>query len=90
MTKRTIRYDHDKTCPGQKVEREKIPVQRRVPLVKRVQEPSTMVVEQKVNIPEELIEAEVKKRIQNHVHDRMHQRIKLKEERIKKLASQIV
>lgn len=87
MTKRTLRYDHDKTCPGQKVEREKMPVQRRVK-VKTIEKKE--VVEHKVNIPEELIEEEVKKRIQNHVHDRMHQKMKLKEERIKKLASQIV
>jgi len=90
MTKRTLRYDHDKTCPGQKVEREKIPVQRRVAVVKRALEPSTINTVTKVNIPEELIEEEVKKRIQNHVHDRTHQKMKLKEERIKKIASQIV
>ncbi len=76
MTKRTLRYDHDKTCPGQKVEREKIPVQRRVAVVKRALETSTINTVTKVNIPEELTEEEVKKRIQNHVHDRMHQEMK--------------
>ena len=81
MTKRTLRYDHDKTCPGQKIERETIPVQRRIK-----KEP----VEQKqITIPEELIVQEVQKRMQNSVQDRIHHKLKLKEERIKKLASQI-
>jgi hypothetical protein len=87
MTKRTLRYDHEKTCSGVKIEREKIPVKRRTPVKKEVDEKET--VETKINIPEEIIEQEVKKRIQNSVQDRIHQRMKVKEEKIKKLASQI-
>lgn len=101
MTKRTLRYDHHKTCPGEKVEREKIPVQRRIK--KEVVETKSST--QPINIPEEiierppkgvlgpeallLVEQEVKKRIQSSVQDRIHQRLKVKEEKIKKLATQI-
>ena len=30
MTKTTLRYHHDKTCPGEKVNKEKLPVKKRV------------------------------------------------------------
>lgn len=101
MTCRTLRYDHHKTCPGEKVEREKIPVQRRIKkeVVETKQPPAH------IHIPEEiieqpskrvlgpeamlLVEQEVKKRIMSSVQDRLHQRLKLKEEKIKKLATQI-
>ena len=85
MTKRTLRYDHHKICPGEKVDREQIPVQRRIKkeVVETKQPPAPM------RIPEDIIEQEVKKRIQSSIQDRMQQRLKLKEERIKKLASQI-
>ena len=85
MTKRTLRYDHRKTCPGEKVEREKIPVQRRIKkeVVETKRPPAP------IRIPEEIIEQEVKKRILSSVQDRLHQRLKLKEEKIKKLATQI-
>ena len=88
MTKRTLRYDHPKTCPGEKIEREKIPVKRRAPIKKEtvVEKPAQPV---PLNVPEEIIEQEVKKRIQNTIQDRMQQRLKLKEEKIKKLATQI-
>ena len=97
MSKRTLRYDHPKTCPGEKVDREKIPVKKRI---KKVESPSDSrylrEVESKpepvkttINIPEEIIEQEVKKRIQNTVNDRIQQRIKQKEEKIKKLSAHI-
>ncbi len=82
MTKRTLRYDHDKTCKGNPVEREKIPVKKRV----KKESPAPA---QAITIPEHVIEEEVKKRIQNTIQDRMQQKLKLKEERIKKLAEKI-
>ena len=30
MTKTTLRYHHDKTCPGEKVNKEELPVKKRV------------------------------------------------------------
>ncbi len=103
MSRRTLRYDHDKTCPGEKIDREKIPVKKRIKkeVVKHIESPSTT-----LNVPEEiieqlpqgvlgrdvehLVELEVKKRIQNTVNEKINQRIKQKEEKIKKLAAQIV
>ena len=87
ISKRTLRYDHEKTCSGEKIDREKIPVKRRAPIKKEVVESN---IENKINIPEEIIEQEVKKRIQNSVHERMQQRLKFKEEKIRKLSAQIV
>ena len=84
MTKRTLRYDHDKSCKGAPIKREDIPVQKRIKKVSETQKQTVP-----LNIPEEIIEQEVKKRIQNTIQDRMHQRLKLKEEKIKKLATQI-
>ena len=84
MTKRTLRYDHEKTCPGEPIVRESVPVKRR-PVSKKENETPA----QPINIPDELIEQEVKKRMQNTSQDRMQQKIKLKEDRIKKLATQI-
>jgi hypothetical protein len=85
MTKRTLRYDHPKTCKGAPINREDIPVQKRV-------KPTTprKVVEQPMQvIPSEIIEQEIKKRIQSSIQERMHLKIKQKEERIKKLAEKI-
>ena len=86
MTKRTLRYDHDKTCKGAPVKREDIPVKKRV---KKVSSPKQATTQQEIIIPEHIIEQEVKKRIQLSVQDRMQQRLKLKEERIKKLSANI-
>ena len=74
MTKRTLRYNH-KTCPGMKVIRDEIPVKKR--------EKPQVVNDKPIYIPEEIIENEVKKRIQ----DKLTQKIRLKEEKIKKLSS---
>jgi ssDNA-binding Zn-finger/Zn-ribbon topoisomerase 1 len=87
MTKRTLRYDHDKTCKGAPINREDIPVQKRVkktnsPKQQQQTPPQTI-------IPEHIIEQEVKKRIQSTLQDRVQQRLKLKEERIKKLSANI-
>ena len=81
MTKRTLRYDHPKTCKGAPINREDIPVQKRT-------KAPTKVVEQTI-IPEDVIENEVKKRIQNTIQDRMQMKLKQKEDRIKKLAEKI-
>ena len=39
MTKTTLRYHHDKTCPGEKVNREDIPVKKRTIKEKVVEVP---------------------------------------------------
>lgn len=85
MTKRTLRYDHEKTCPGEPVVREAIPVKRRAPIKKDVEKKPEAI----INIPNEVIEEEIKKRLQNTAQERLQQRLKLKEEKIKKLATQI-
>ena len=74
MSKRTLRYNH-KTCPGTKIIRDEIPVKKR--------EKPKVVDDKPIYIPEEIIENEVKKRIQ----DKLTQKIRLKEEKIKKLSS---
>ena len=84
MTKRTLRYDHDKTCKGAPIKREDVPVQKRVKKVVEEKQPPPQVI-----IPEHIIEQEIKKRIQSTVQDRVQQRMKLKEERIKKLSAHI-
>ena len=81
MTKRTLRYDHPKTCKGAPINREDIPVQKRTKAPPKIVEP--------IIIPEDVIENEVKKRIQNTIQDRMQMKLKQKEERIKKLAEKI-
>ena len=83
MTKRTLRYDHPKTCKGAPINREEIPVQ------KRTKPASPPKVVQPTVIPDDIIEQEVKKRIQNSIQDRLHMKLKQKEERIKKLAEKI-
>ena len=74
-------YDHDKTCPGLKIDREQIPVKRRTRIKKKVVE-TKRVTEDEINIPKRIIEHEVKKRIQTSVQDRKQQRMELKEDRI--------
>ena len=39
MTKTTLRYHHDKTCPGEKVNKEKLPVKKRIIKEKTVEIP---------------------------------------------------
>jgi hypothetical protein len=57
MTKRTLRYDHPKTCKGAPINREDIPVQ------KRVKPPTAQkAVEQPTQIPNDIIEQEIKKK----------------------------
>ena len=62
ITKRTLRYDHPKTCKGAPINREEIPVQKRT---KSVAPPKVV---EKTVIPDDIIEQEVKKRI-NSEHD---------------------
>jgi hypothetical protein len=85
MTKRTLRYDHPKTCKGAPINREDIPVQKRVkpPTTQKVVEQTTQL------IPNDIIEQEIKKRIQSSIQERMQLKLKQKEERIKKLAEKI-
>ena len=86
MTKRTLRYDHDKTCKGAPIKREDIPVQKRA---KKTNSPKQQQTLPQTIIPEHIIEQEIKKRIQSSLQDRVQQRMKLKEERIKKLSANI-
>ena len=74
MTKRTLRYNH-KTCPGMKIIRDEIPVKKR--------EKPKVVDDQPIYTPEEIIKNGIKKRTQ----DKLTQKIRLKEEKIKKLSS---
>ena len=87
MTKRTLRYDHDKTCKGAPIKREDIPVQKRVKkLASPKQTPAAVAtIPAPSSIPEHVIEREVNKRIQ----DRLLQKVRVKEEKIKKLAALI-
>lgn len=89
MSKRTLRYDHDKTCKGAPVKREDIPVKKRIKKTSSPKQISKPKENQEIIIPEHIIEQEVKKRIQSSVQDRIQQKMKLKEERIKKLSAQI-
>ena len=83
MTKRTLRYDHPKTCKGAPINRDEIPVQ------KRTKPASPPKVVQPTVIPDDIIEQEVKKIIQNSIQDRLQMKLRQKEERIKKLAEKI-
>ena len=89
MTKRTLRYDHDKTCKGAPIKREDIPVQKRVKkLATPEQTPAVVATVPSATVPEgveHVIEREVNKRIQ----DRLLQKVRVKEEKIKKLAALI-
>ena len=85
MTKRTLRYDHPKTCPGQAIEREKIPVKKRTKTEPEAK-PQTKAT---LTIPEDVIEHEIKKRLNNSIQERLNQKLKVKEDRIKKLSAQI-
>ena len=80
MTKRTLRYDHPKTCKGAPVNREEIPVQKRAKPVA----PPKVVEQTSLGIPDDIIEQEVKKRLNNSIQERMRMKIQQKEERIKK------
>lgn len=62
MTKNTLRYHHDKNCPGLKVNKETLPVKKRT--VKQAVE----------NIPKDVIENEVNKRVENTHRNRMNER----------------
>ena len=66
--------------------RDALPVKRRAPIKK-----DSLKQKQSSNaVPEDVIEQEVHKRIQNLAQERLNQKLKLKGERIKKLSSQIV
>ena len=75
--KNTLRYFHDKTCPGVVIDKETLPVKKR-----------SLKKDDTTNIPKDVIENEVKKRIESSFQDRLIQKLKQKEERIKKLSTQ--
>jgi len=80
MTKKTLRYFHEKTCPGVVIDKETLPVKKRNIKKENVNN---------INIPEEVIENEVKKRIEYRYQEKIKEIIKKKEENIKKLAAHI-
>ena len=82
LTKKALRYSHEKTCTGKVINREDIPVKRRTTPKKINNENNNI----NINIPQEIIENEINKRINNIKESR----IKQKEEKIKKLAQNIV
>ena len=53
MSKKTLRYSHEKNCAGKPVVRDEIPVKRRAPV--KTSKPKE-VIEQYVSTPEEIIE----------------------------------
>lgn len=83
MTKKTLRYFHEKTCPGVVIDKETLPVKKRN--IKKINNENI----NNINIPEEVIENEVKKRIEYRYQEKIKEKIKKKEENIKKLAAQI-
>ena len=85
MSKKTLRYSHEKNCTGKPVVREEIPVKRRDPV--KVKPPAPPEEKDKyISIPEEVIQQEINRR----VREQKDARIKAKEDRIKKLAMNIV
>ena len=83
MSKKTLRYSHEKNCTGKPIVREEIPVKRREPA--KNPKPKE-IIEQYVSIPEEIIQREISKRVREQKDSRM----RAKDERIKKLAMNIV
>jgi len=85
MSKKTLRYSHEKNCTGKPIVREEIPVKRRAaPKVKQSPPPEEK--EKYISIPEEIIQQEINRRVK----EQKDARIKAKDERIKKLAMNIV
>ena len=76
LTKKSLRYSHEKNCPGKPINREELPVKR------QTRKPNENEI---LDVKEEIIQKEVEKRIINSRESKM----KLKEEKIKKLAQQI-
>lgn len=83
MTKKTLRYFHEKSCPGVVIDKETLPVKKRTIKKDNVENINN------INIPEEVIENEVKKRIEYRYQEKIKEKLKKKEENIKKLAAQI-
>ena len=89
MTKRTLRYDHPKTCKGAPINREEIPVKKRVKQTTPHKVELTRAIVEPALIPHDIIEQEVKRRIQSSINERLQMKMQQKEERIKKLAEKI-
>ena len=78
MTQRTLRYSHPELCPGKSVDRNEIPVKKRI----KQEAPEKQENKNKnADIPEEVII--------NHLQKLRENRKKEKEEKLKKLISQI-
>ena len=77
ITDRTLRYTHPKTCPGKKIDRNEIPVKRRI--TKAKEENITPNIN---NIPDEVIV--------NHIRKEREKKNQEKVKKNKKLVSSIV
>ena len=85
MSKKTLRYSHEKNCTGKPIVREEIPVKRRPP-PKVKQEATPQTKDKYISIPEEVVQQEINRRVK----EQKESRIRAKDERIKKLAMHIV
>lgn len=83
MSKKTLRYTHEKNCTGKPIVREEIPVKRRPPA--KATAPPAKAKESYVSIPEEIIQQELNKRVK----EQREARLRAKDEKIKKLAMNI-
>jgi hypothetical protein len=85
MSKKTLRYSHEKNCTGKPIVREEIPVKRRPP-PKVKQEATPQTKDKYISIPEEVVQQEINRRVK----EQKESRIRAKDERIKKLATRTV
>ena len=76
MTKNTLRYHHEKSCPGQPIDTQSLPVKRRKP-------------KQEETNKEESIEAKLEVKKQPTFQDKLNEKILKRKESLGKLALQI-
>jgi hypothetical protein len=88
MSKKTLRYSHEKNCTGKPVVREEIPVKRRAPVKAKppAETEAPKAKEAYISIPEEIIQQELNKRVK----EQREARLRAKDDKIKKLAMNIV
>ena len=75
MTKKTLRYHHEKSCPGQPIDTQSIPVKRRI--------------KKEETKKEESIEPKLEVKKQPTFQDKLNEKIFKKKESFGKLALQI-
>ena len=82
MTLRTLRYTHPNLCPGRTIDRNEIPVKRRITKQTSTTNNNIENKKQNIDITEEVLV--------NHIQKIRENRKKEKQEKIKKIISQIV